>query len=427
MTRNRPPSRSGQPLAGIRVLDMSRVLAGPWAAQLLADLGAEVIKIERPGVGDETRHWGPPFFELDNGESVAAYFLAANRGKRSVAIDLKTAAGQTLIRKLAIESDVLIENFKAGCLERFDLDYASLKEVNPGLVYCSITGFGQTGPYRDMPGYDILIQGMAGLMSVTGMPLEDNGVPTKVGVAVTDLFTGLYAVAGIQAALYERKSSGIGQYIDIALFDVQVAALANQALNFLVSHESPERLGNAHPNIVPYQPFETADGFVIVAVGNDEQFRRYAAVAGMPELAVDERYSSNPRRVENRESLVTTLSGVMKQRTTKEWVEDLQSRKVPCGPVNDIEQAFAEAQTKARGLETALESPHGSIPSVRCPLQFAAGGQLAPPMLGADTGTVLETLLGLSARQLDVYEEQGAIFRAAPRSGSLERDADAET
>jgi crotonobetainyl-CoA:carnitine CoA-transferase CaiB-like acyl-CoA transferase len=319
------------PLKNIRVLDLTRVLAGPWATQILADFGAEVIKVEKPGEGDDTRGWGPPFLtNPDGSRGDAAYYLSANRGKHSVAIDMATPQGQKLLRDLAAKSDVVMENFKVGGLKKYGLDYASLKAVNPKLIYCSITGFGQTGPYAQRAGYDFMIQGMGGIMSITGQPDGTPGAePVKTGVAFADVFTGLYATIGVLAALHHRDETGEGQYLDLALLDTQVAVLANQALNFLVGGKAPKRLGNAHPNIVPYQTFATKDGFVIIAVGNERQFREYTKIAGVPEIASDPRFGTNRDRVENRDALIALLIEPMKQRKTAEWIEALEAAAVP--------------------------------------------------------------------------------------------------
>ncbi|MFL6811723.1 MAG: CaiB/BaiF CoA transferase family protein, partial [Bradyrhizobium canariense] len=331
------------PLQGVRVLDLSRILAGPWASQTLGDLGAEVVKVERPGVGDDTRGWGPPWLADREGRPTgeSAYFLSANRGKRSITVEFAKPEGQELIRRLAAASDILIENYKVGGLARFGLGYEDLKAVNPGLIYCSITGFGQTGPYRKRAGYDFLLQAMGGLMSITGEP---DGEPMKVGVAITDIMTGMYATTAVLAALAERRHSGEGQHIDLALFDVQIATLANQAMSYLVAGEEPGRLGNAHPTVVPYQAFRTADGFAVLAVGNDEQFRRFVTRAGRPDLAEDERFRSNAGRVLHRATLVPIVRALMAERTTAEWLALLEPAGVPCGPVNGLRAAFADPQ-----------------------------------------------------------------------------------
>ncbi|MBW2493402.1 MAG: CoA transferase [Deltaproteobacteria bacterium] len=411
------------PLSEIRVLELSRILAGPWAAQTLADLGASVIKVERPGSGDDTRSWGPPFTTRaadDAGAPTgdAAYFLCANRGKRSVTIDFTRPEGQKLVRALARQSDVVIENFKVGGLEKYGLDYASLRADNPGLVYCSITGFGQTGPYRERPGYDFLIQGMSGLMSITGEPdSAPGGKPVKVGVAVTDVLTGLYAVIAIQGALAHRANTGMGQQIDISLLDVQAAALANQALNYLVSGRAPGRLGNAHPNIVPYEAFQTSDGYIILAVGNDSQFARFCEIAGRRELADDERFASNPRRVENRNRLIPVLGDLIRARSSADWLGALERAGVPCGPINDIEQLFADPQVKARGLRISIPDPTApddgvAQPGVASPIHFSETPiryELPPPRLGQHTDEVLRELLELDADERKRLRDSGVI------------------
>jgi crotonobetainyl-CoA:carnitine CoA-transferase CaiB-like acyl-CoA transferase len=395
-TELRPP-----PLTGVRVLDLSRVLAGPWAGQLLADLGADVVKVEKPGAGDDTRAWGPPYLKDAGGRdtSEASYFLCANRNKRSVAIDIATPEGQAQVRALAQQADVLLENFKVGGLQRYGLDYASLKAANPRLVYCSITGFGQTGPYAARAGYDFLIQGMGGLMSVTGQPDGEPGAgPQKVGVALTDIMTGLYATIAVQAALAERAKSGLGQHIDLALLDVQVACLANQASNYLAGGLVPRRMGNAHPNIVPYQAFPTADGDIILAVGNDGQFAKFCGVAGRPEWAADERFASNAQRVANRAVLVPLLRQATVMRTSADWIAALEAAGVPCGPINRIDQVFADPQVIARGLH--IDLPHalaGQVPLVANPIRLSGSPvvyQRPPPLLGEHTDEVLAQWLG---------------------------------
>ncbi|MCJ9427829.1 CaiB/BaiF CoA transferase family protein [Kordiimonas marina] len=398
------------PLSGIRVLDLSRILAGPWATQCLADLGADVIKIERPGAGDDTRTWGPPFFE--EGETrLSAYYMCANRGKRSVTVDMTKPEGQALIRRLVEQSDILVENFKVGGLKKYGLDYDSLKAVNPGLIYCSITGFGQTGPYKDRPGYDALIQALGGLMSITGEPDGvPGGGPMKVGVAVTDLFTGLYSTIGILGALHHREKTGVGQHIDMALMDTQIAVLANQSMNYLVSGKEPKRLGTAHPSIVPYQAFRTSDGHMVLAVGNDGQFARFCKAAGMPALAEDPRFATNPARVANREELIPIVAGMIAGRTTDEWTTLLEEANVPGGPINTMGRVFDDAQVQARGTVLTLEAEDGTpMPSVANPIRFSETPVVydkAPPALGADTDTVLTDVLGLSA-------EEQAIIRAS--------------
>ena len=396
------------PLTGIRVLDLTRVLAGPWATQLLADFGAEVIKIEKPGEGDDTRGWGPPFItNPDGSRGDAAYFLSANRGKSSVCIDMASAEGQQLIRGLAAKSDVVMENFKVGGLAKYGLDHDSLKAVNPKLIYCSITGFGRNGPYAQRAGYDFMIQGMAGLMSITGEP---DGAPMKTGVAFADIFTGLYATNAVIAALYHRQRTGIGQFIDMALLDSQVAVLANQGLNYLVGGQAPTRLGNAHPNIVPYQTFETRDGHIIIAVGSDRQFAEYCRIIGVAEAA---RFKTNRQRVEARAALIPLLIPPMKARTTAEWVAAFESAAIPCGPINTIDEVFANPQVLARGLQIGLTRDDGTqTPGIANPVQFSETPidyDKAPPRLGEGTETVLKELLGLSVADIAVLRKSGAI------------------
>ena len=383
-------------LNGLKVLDLSRVLAGPWAGQMLADLGADVVKVERPGSGDDTRAWGPPWLKDADGRdtSDAAYFFCANRNKRSVAIDMATPDGQRLLQRLAAEADVVLENFKVGGLKQYGLDHETLCARHPRLIYCSITGFGQTGPYAPRAGYDFLIQGMGGLMSVTGRSDAEEGAgPQKVGVALTDVMTGLHATIGILAALQHRERTGEGQHIDLALLDVQVAALANQAGNHLISGKVPSRMGNAHPNIVPYQDFPTADGDMILAIGNDGQFARFCEVAGHAEWAVDARFATNAARVANRTVLIPRLRQATVMRTTREWVEALESRAVPCGPINRIDEVFADPQVVARGLRVALPHPvAGTVPGVANPIRLSATPVVyrsAPPVLGQHTDEVL--------------------------------------
>jgi crotonobetainyl-CoA:carnitine CoA-transferase CaiB-like acyl-CoA transferase len=382
-------SMNTMPLAGVRVLELARVLAGPWAGQLLADLGAEVIKVERPGAGDDTRAWGPPFVRGQNGETLdSAYYHATNRGKRSVVADFETEEGQSLVRALAREADVLIENFKLGGLKPFALDYDSLQAINPRLVYCSITGFGQTGPYAPRPGYDFLIQAMGGIMHITGEPERE---PMKIGVAFADVFTGLYAVIAVQAALMERERSGQGQHIDMSLLDVLVGVLANQALNYLVSGVSPKRMGNAHPNVVPYQVFPTADGHVVIAVGNDTQFLRLCDVLVLPELAADRRYQSNAGRVAARTELVASVAARTIRMTRAELLSALEKAGVPAGPIHDIAEVFADPQVVARAMRLDLPAPDaaaGTVPGVRTPVLFSRtplSYQQPSPRLGADT------------------------------------------
>lgn len=402
-------------LSGIRILDLSRILAGPWASQILADLGAEVIKIERPGRGDDTRGWGPPFLPANgDGHGDAAYFAAANRNKYSVAVDMAAAPGQRLLRALAGKSDVVIENFKVGGLAKYGLDYDSLKKVKPDLVYCSITGFGQDGPYAQRAGYDFLIQAMGGLMSVTGQPDGHAGAaPMKVGVALTDILTGLYAAIGILAALRHRDLTGEGQFIDLALLDVQVATLANQALNYLVGGVVPGRMGNAHPNIVPYQAFPTADGHMVLTVGNDDQFARFAEIAGHEEWARDPRFATNRGRVENRETLIALIETCTATKPTAWWLARLEAVSVPCGPINRLDQVFADPQVIHRGLKVDSPRPEGgATPGVANPIRLSATPPRydhPPPPLGAHTAERLASLLDLTADDLDRLARDGVI------------------
>lgn len=404
------------PLAGIRVLDLSRVLAGPWASQILADLGADVVKIEKPGSGDDTRSWGPPWLHDGEGRDTgeAAYFTCANRNKRSLTVDIAAPRGQALIRELAQRADVVLENFKPGGLARYGLDADSLLALAPRLVYCSISGFGQTGPYAKRAGYDFLIQAMGGLMSVTGRADDEDGAgPQKVGVALTDILTGLYATIGIQAALAERERSGLGQHIDLALLDVQVACLANQAANYLVGGRVPGRMGNAHPNIVPYQDFPTADGDMILAIGNDGQFARFCAVAGHPEWAQDARFATNPQRVANREVLIPLLRQTTVMRSTREWIAALESQAVPCGPINRLNEVFEDPQVVARGLRVDLpRAPGGQVPTVANPIRLSAtpvAYRSAPPRLGEHSEAVLGDWLDLDANAISQLREAAII------------------
>jgi crotonobetainyl-CoA:carnitine CoA-transferase CaiB-like acyl-CoA transferase len=409
------------PLTGIRVLELARILAGPWAGQVLADFGAEVIKIERPGNGDDTRSWGPPFLNDDHGSptSESAYFLSANRNKRSVAIDFSRPEGQRLVRELALQSDVLIENFKVGGLARYGLDYGCLKGDHPGLVYCSITGFGQTGPYAGHAGYDAAIQAMGGLMSITGLPDDQpGGGPQKAGVAVADLMAGMYAACAIQAALIHCRKTGQGQHIDLALLDTQVAWLANQAGNYLIGGEVPGRQGSAHPNIVPYQAFATADGHLMLAVGNDRQFERFAHLAGHPEWAEDRRFQTNAARVSNREALLTLISKVLVTRTTDVWLKALRQAGVPAAPINDLQAVFEDPQVRHRRLCRELSHPYRqALPTVANPVQFSqtpVSYRLAPPLLGADTRSVLLDQLGLATADVERLIEQGIVAARQP-------------
>jgi crotonobetainyl-CoA:carnitine CoA-transferase CaiB-like acyl-CoA transferase len=404
------------PLNGIKVLDLTRVLAGPWATQLLADFGADVIKIEDPRGGDETRHWGPPFLEprQEGASAQSAYFLSANRGKRSVALNIATADGQRIVRALAARSDVLVENFRVGTLARRGLAWADLHAVNPRLVYCSVSAFGQDGPRRDEPGYDAMIQASGGLMSITGNAEGEAGAgPQKVGVAVADLMAGMYATSGILAALHHRERTGAGQHIDIALYDTQLAWLANQALNYLVGGVAPRRQGTGHPNIVPYQAFATADGYLMLAVGNDRQFASFVQAAGAPELAADPCFASNAQRVLHRASLVPVLERLMREATTQEWIQRLRACGVPCGPINDIGQALADPQAVHRG--TRIEMQHaafGSVPGVRNPLRFSDSPlafERAPPLLGAHTESVLRDELGMRGEEIEALRARGVI------------------
>lgn len=398
-------------LQGVRVLDLSRVLAGPWASQLLADLGAEVIKIERPGAGDDTRAWGPPWW--DEAAGLSAYFLSANRGKRSLAVDIAQPEGAALVRNLAARSQILIENFKVGALQRFGLDWGALRAVNPALVYCSITGYGQSGPNAQRAGYDAAIQAEAGLMSLTGDPASQGGAPQKVGVAVVDLMTGMYAVAGVLAALRHAERTGEGQHIDLALFDTQVAALANQASNYRVSGEVPARHGTAHPNIVPYQVMPSADGWFMLAVGNDAQFRRLCQRLDRPDWADDPSFASNAQRVANRVALIALLRERLLCQPSAYWIEVLSNEGVPCGPVNDLAEVFDSAQVEARGLRLDLLDANGqAVPLVANPLRFSATSisyARVPPELGVDTCDVLQSVLGLSEAQSHALRRKGVV------------------
>ena len=385
-----------KPLEGLKVLELARILAGPWAGQTLADLGAEVIKAERPGAGDDTRGWGPPFIAGEQGERLdAAYFHSCNRGKRSIAVDFEKPAGQAIIRQLAARSDVLIENFKTGGLRKYGLDYESLKAINPRLIYCSITGFGQTGPYAARAGYDFMIQGMGGIMDLTGDPA---GEPQKTGVAFADIFSGLYAVVAIQSALVRRAITGLGGYVDMALMDTQVGVLANQALNFLVSGKSPRRLGNAHPNIVPYQVFRVADGHIIIAAGNDRQTRDLCRIVGLEGLVDDPRFRSNADRVENRAAFIALVEAATQWFERAALLAALEKAAVPAGPINSVADVFADPQVAARALRIDLPASGaagGTVPSVRTPILLdgvAMAAATAAPRLGEHTGAVLSEL-----------------------------------
>ena len=385
-----------KPLAGLRVLELARILAGPWAGQILSDLGADVIKVERKGPGDDTRGWGPPFVEGKDGKHIgSAYFHSANRGKRSIEVDFDTEEGRAIVRKLAKRSDVLIENFKVGGLAKFGLDYKSLSKENPRLIYCSVTGFGQDGPYAKRAGYDLMAQGMGGMMDLTGMA---DGPPTRVGVAISDIFTGVYSVIGIQAALIEREKTGKGCYVDTALVDSTVGVLANQALNFLVSKEVPKRIGNSHPNIVPYQEFPVADGHIIIATGNDSQYIKLCKVLGAPELGEDGKYKDNVGRLKYRGELVPKLSALTKRMQRDDLLGKLEAVGVPAGPINNLAQVFDDAQVKHRGMKLSLPSAaakDGAIPGVRTPIVmdgWKAASDRPSPLLGEHTAEILREI-----------------------------------
>ncbi len=395
------------PLSHIKVLDLSRVLAAPWAGQNLADLGADVIKVERPGGGDDSRAFGPPWLKDGQGADTkeSAYFAATNRGKKSITINLSKPEGQKLVRKLAAQVDVLLENYKHGDLARYGLGYEDLRKINPKLIYCSVTGFGQTGPYRERPGYDFMIQGMGGLMSITGERDDlPGGGPQRVGVPIVDIMTGMYASIAVCAAIAHRAETGIGQHLDLALLDTQVAFLANQAMNYLATGEAPGRLGNAHPNIVPYQTFNTKDGAIILACGNDNLFNKFCELAGCQALAQDPRFSTNAKRVENREEITAQLNAVFKQRTTREWVEALEQGGVPNGPINNLEQVFAEPQVIARNVKIEMDHPTaGKVPLVASPMRFSATPveyKLPPPTLGQHTDEILQDVLKCGAAEI---------------------------
>ena len=403
-------------LSHIRVLDLSRVVAAPWSSQILADLGAEVIKVERPGRGDDTRGWGPPFLRDQDGKEThdAFYFLGANRGKKSVTLDIATAEGQQIVRRLAAESDVVIENYKVGTLARYGLGYEDLKALNPRLVYCSITGFGQTGPYSHRAGYDFIIQGMGGLMSVTGeRETLPGGGPQKVGVPFADLMTGMYSTVAILAALNYREISGAGQHIDMALLDVQVASMATAHMYYLVSGQVLKSYGNAAANIVPYQVFDCPDGKLILAVGNDGQFAKFCDVAGRPDLAADERFVTNAGRVRHRQILIPLLQEIFLQRQRQEWTEALEAAGVPCGPINDMAQVFEDPQVRHRGLR--VEVPHpaaGTVPLVASPIRLSETPveyRMAPPTLGQHTREILQKMLGLEDEELERLAGEGII------------------
>jgi len=404
------------PLSHVRVLDLSRVLAGPWAGQNLADLGAEVIKVERPGAGDDSRAFGPPWVKDKAGRDTkeSAYYTSANRGKKSITVNISIPEGQKLVRELAKISDVLIENYKFGDLARYGLGYEDLKQINPKLIYCSVTGFGQTGPYRERPGYDFMIQGMGGMMSVTGEPDDaPGGGPQRAGVPVADIITGMYASIAICAALAHREKTGIGQQLDLALLDSQIALLAYQNTNYFSTGKPPKRIGNLHPNIVPYQPFRTQDGSVILACGNDNLYRKFCEVAGCPELAEDPRFASNGKRVENRAELTRLLQAIFAKKTTHAWVETLEAAGVANGPINDVAQVFEEPQVKARGVKIELDHPvAGKLPLVASPMRFSETPlehKLAPPVLGQHTEEVLRDVLRLDEREIARLRSEGIV------------------
>ncbi len=408
-----------KPLTGIKVLDLSRILAGPWATQCLADYGAEVWKIEKPGEGDDTRHWGPPFVKSDAGElgskadGDAAYFLAANRNKKSICINLSQAQGQDLVKQLAAKADIVVENYKVGGLKKYGLDYKSLSKINPKLIYLSITGFGQTGPNAQQPGYDAMIQASAGLMSITGKAdHEPGGGPVKVGVAVADLMTGMYGVSAVLAALLQRANTGKGQHIDLALHDTQVAWLANQNMNYLIGGQVPERMGSAHPNIVPYQAFATADGHLMLAVGNDNQFSRLCHLLELEELVSDSAYNTNSARVSNRKNLILRLERQFKTRTTNDWLVALKAANIPCGPINSIEQALNSKQSQAREMvHEAINADGQKIPLVANPVRFSDStiSYQAPPLLGQHTAQILTEVLELKLQEINKLRQQNVI------------------
>lgn len=405
-------------LAGLKVLDLSRVLAGPWCTQILADLGADVVKIERPGAGDDTRHWGPPFLKDADGQNTdqASYFTACNRNKRSVTIDMASAEGQALIREMALKSDIVVENFKVGGLKQYGLDHTSLMALNPRLIYCSVTGFGQDGPYAERAGYDLMIQAMSGMMSITGRADDQpGGGPLRVGVALTDLFTGVYASTAILAALNVRHQTGQGQHIDMSLLDVGMAILANQAAGFLNTGQVPSRQGNSHPSLAPYQDFPTADGAMLLAIGNDGQFARFCAAAGRPEWAQDERFTSNTLRVKHRETLIPMMCELTRTRHTGDWITLLEDKAVPCGPINDIGRAFDDPQVRARGLAVSLPRDAGDgvarITGVASPLRMGNNPPVlrnAPPALGQHTQEVLAEM-GLDAERIAALRRSGVL------------------
>jgi formyl-CoA transferase len=414
---NTPPNAPiKKSLGHIRVLDLTRILAGPWCAQNLADLGADVIKIERPGVGDDTRSWGPPYLcDADGNDTTeAAYYLAANRGKRSVTLDIASPEGQAIVRDLVKHCDVVLENYKVGQLKKYGLDYESLRQAKPDLVYCSITGFGQDGPYAQRAGYDFIIQGIGGFMSITGERDDlPGGGPQKAGVAISDLMTGMYSTIAVMAALTHRDRTGEGQYIDMALLDVQVAMLANMNTNYLASGNPPKRWGNAHPNIVPYQTFATSDGHIIVAVGNDGQFRKFITAGGRPELGDDARFATNPMRVRHRDILVPMLAEMVQTKTKQEWIDLLEKNGVPCGPINNLDEVFVNPQVEARGMRIDLPHPSGGkVKLVGSPMKLSGTPpqyDMPPPLLGQHTEEVLRDLLGQSDAQIAELKEKGVV------------------
>ena len=405
-----------RPLSHIRVLDLSRILAGPWASQNLADLGAEVIKIERPGAGDDTRGWGPPWLKDAEGKdsSESSYFLSCNRGKKSMTLDISKPEGQAIVRELAMKCDVLIENYKVGTLARYGLAYAQLREINPRLIYCSVTGFGQTGPYRERPGYDFMIQGMGGLMSITGERDDlPGGGPMKVGIAIADILTGMYASLAISAAITHVERGGGGQYIDLALLDSLIAFNANQISGYLVAGKIPKRYGNAHPNVVPYQVFPCKGGYIIVAVGNDSQFASLCKVAGRPELAEDERFRMMSGRIVNRDALIPLIAEMMQQRDMHDWIAVLEAANVPCGPINNMQQVFEDPQVQHRGLKVEIPNPGGvPCPTVASPMRFSETPveyNVPPPRLGQHTQEILQELLGKDSAAVDALSAKGIV------------------
>jgi len=405
-----------RPLSHIRVLDLSRVLAGPWASQNLADLGAEVIKVERPGVGDDTRGWGPPWFKDSAGKETrdSSYYLSCNRGKKSITLDISKPEGQGIVRELAAKCDVLIENYKVGTLARYALGYEDLRQVNPRLIYCSITGFGQSGPYAPRPGYDFVFQGMGGLMSITGERDDlPGGGPMKVGIAITDILTGMYASLAITAAIAHCERGGSGQYIDMALLDCMVAFNANQISGYLVSGNLPKRYGNAHPNVVPYQVFACKDGHIILAIGNDSQYASFCRVAGRPELAADERFRLMSGRIVNRDALIPLVADIMKQRRMHDWIAVLEAANVPCGPINNMRQVFEDAQVQHRGLKVEIPTAAGvPCPTVASPMRFSETPveyAVPPPTLGQHTREILQDLLGMDPPSVDALAAKGIV------------------